>query len=333
MKNNIQQRLIEEVKRTLKPGESLGIALSDALSISTDAAYRRLRNETQMTVHEVEKVCSYFQISFDALLEEGKQIIPFDYLKGRSDEFSIEGYLEGVLLGIKNLTKLHQTKLYLVVNNVHFFQGFNFPELMHFRLFFWAKAHLSLKEFEQKKFDVASFSAESIRKGREILQCYNQIETLEVVDREMMRGYIRQIGYALESGWFQEKEQAVFLVDRVQAWLNHFMDQATQGKKFMIGNAAPAKGSKLTLFLNDTVNTDTTFYYEGGETKGVYLIHNILNYLHTADKAYVVDTKTVLDRQITNASLISEINHKERHKYFQYMQERLELERKEMLTK
>jgi hypothetical protein len=64
---------------------------------------------------------------------------------------------------------------------------------------------------------------------------------------------------------------------------------------------------------------DTTFYYEGAKKKGVYLTHNIMNYLHTTDEHYVKDSWGILDCQIANSSLISQVNTKERNKYFNAM--------------
>jgi hypothetical protein len=41
-----------------------------------------------------------------------------------------------------------------------------------------------------------------------------------------------------------------------------------------------------------------------------------MNYLQTIDKKYVLDSKQILDKQLANSSLISEVNEKERNNYF-----------------
>ena len=41
-----------------------------------------------------------------------------------------------------------------------------------------------------------------------------------------------------------------------------------------------------------------------------------MNYLQTVDKKYVLDSKQILDKQLANSSLISEVNEKERNNYF-----------------
>jgi hypothetical protein len=70
------------------------------------------------------------------------------------------------------------------------------------------------------------------------------------------------------------------------------------------------------MYLNETINSDSTIYYSGKETSGIFLTHNIMNYLQTIDKKYVLDSKQILDKQLANSSLISEVNEKERNNYF-----------------
>lgn len=313
----IQSSLFLEVKKALSPTDSIGLVLSDVLSISTDAAYRRLRNETALSIEEVALVCSHFNISFDALIQNRESKISFDFLDVQHAGFSLESYLSGILTRMKQLLANNHTRLYLVVNNVHFFQALNFPEIIHFRLFFWAKSHLFLQEYKHKKMDIHTYSKEAYNLGRETLHVYNLLDTVELVDRELMRGYLRQILFAMDAGWFKEDEQALTLVDKVLLWLEHYRLQAEQGKKFMVGNISPAGGSTLSLHLNDTVNTDSTFYYVSSEETGVYLTHNIMNYLHTKDEHYVRATKNAIDRQLSNSNVISLVNSKDRHKYFE----------------
>lgn len=319
MNSGIQAKLFEFIKQSLNEDESIGIVLSDVLSLSTDAVYRRMRQETLMTIEEVRKLCIHFNISFDALIEMKSGNALFTYLQLNEGNFTIEKYLEGILNGLGRLKSINDAKLYFSINNVHFFQALNFPQLVRFRLFFWAKTHLLLPEFRDKRFHHEKISADAFSLGREILQAYNRIPSIEIVDQDIMRGFLRQVLYYLESDFFEDPSYAIFLADRVHMWLEHYKHQASLGKKFIVGTNPPASGADLTLYLNDTINMDTTFYYEGVKKKGVYLTHNIMNYLHTTDENYVKDSWGILECQIANSSLISQVNTKERTKYFNAM--------------
>ena len=53
MNSGIQSKLFEVIKHSLREDETLGLVVSDVLSLSTDAVYRRIRLETLMTIEEV----------------------------------------------------------------------------------------------------------------------------------------------------------------------------------------------------------------------------------------------------------------------------------------
>ena len=316
MKDALQKKLFGLIKTQLNPEESLGFIVSELLSISMDAAYRRLRLETPLTIQETQKLCVHFNLSFDKLIALSEGNVLFDYTPLELYDFSLENYLEGILQGLTRLKALKEPQAYLTINNVHFFQALNFPQLIRFRLYFWAQTHLMIPSFQNTKFKHEKISVRAFDLGRQILQSYNQIETVEILDMDLMKGFMRQIVYYLEMQMFDDPSYAVFLIDRVEAFLGHYQNQISIGKKYIFGTEPPSQGNHLEVFVNDTINTDATFLYENDGMNGVYLTHNIMSYLHTTDEAYVRDTKSIIDRQISNSSKISETNLKQRTTYF-----------------
>ncbi len=316
VKDVLQSQLFGLVKKQLNPEDSLGFIVSDLLSISMDAAYRRIRLETPLTIQETKKLCTHYNISFDKLIQLSDGNVLFNYTPLELYDFSLENYLEGILQGLARLKALKEPKANLTINNVHFFQALNFPQLIRFRLYFWAQTHLMIPSYQNTKFKHEKISERAFDLGRQILQSYNQIETVEILDMDLMKGFMRQIVYYLEMQMFDDPSYAVFLIDRVEAFLGHYQNQISIGKKYIFGTEPPAQGNHLEVFVNDTINTDATFLYGNQEMNGVYLTHNIMSYLHTTDEAYVRDTKSIIDRQISNSSKISETNLKQRTTYF-----------------
>ena len=316
MNSGIQAKLFELIKQSINPEESVVSIVSDVLSLSTDAVYRRIRQETLMTIEEVRKLCIHFDLSFDALMELKSGKAGFSYMQLKENEFTIEKYLEGILNGLSRLRSIQETKIYLSINNVHFFQALNFPQIIRFRLFFWAKTHLLLPAYRHQLFKHEKISADAFSLGKEILESYNRFPSAEIVDKDLMRGYLRQVQYYLECNLFEDPSYAVFLADRAEKWLLHYQHQAALGVKFIYGTEPLDKDNKLDLYLNETINMDNTFYYDGEKVKGVYLTHNIMNYLHTTDENYVRDSWNIMQCQLANSTLISEVNAKVRNNYF-----------------
>jgi len=316
MKQDIQVDLFHYIKQKLAGEDVLGLALSDVLSISPDAVYRRYRNETALTINEVKKLCSHFNISFDALCEMGDGKVNFSYTPLNTYDFSLESYLEGILIAFQKLKTLGSPELIISVNNLSLFQLLNVPQLVRFKLFFWAKTHLQIPDYKETLFSHDKARDNAFQLGKEIVQIYNSIPSKEIYDLEYMRGFLRQVEYYFKAHLFEDPEYAIFLFDRVLMLSSHLKAQATIGKKFMYGNQAPAQGNDFQMYLNETINSDATFYFKGKEKEGLYITHNIMNYLETSNQAYIQDTVQILDRQLSNSSLISVVNEKERNNFF-----------------
>jgi len=316
MKQDIQTTLFQLIKQKIAGDDSIGNALSDILSISPDAAYRRYRNETPLTIQEVKKICKHYSISFDALCEMGEGKVLFSYTPLNSYDFSLESYLEGILVAFQRLKMLSGPEIILSVNNTQFFQLLNFPHLVRFRLYFWARTHLQMSALQNESFKHEKTSDTAFSLGKEIIQIYNSIPSKEIYDLEFMRGFLRQIQYYYNSHLFEDPEYSLFLYDRILMLSSHLKEQAIVGKKFMYGTQAPAQGNQFEMYLNEMVNTDSTFYYKGNETKGIFIAHNIMNYLQTSDENYVNDSKSIIDKQLANSSIISVVNEKERNNFF-----------------
>ncbi|NBY41155.1 MAG: hypothetical protein EBQ66_09775 [Flavobacteriia bacterium] len=106
VKDALQSQLFGLVKKQLNPEESLGFIVSDLLSISMDAAYRRIRLETPLTIQETKKLCTHYNISFDALIQLSEGNVLFNYTPLELYDFSLENYLEGILQGFTRLRHL-----------------------------------------------------------------------------------------------------------------------------------------------------------------------------------------------------------------------------------
>jgi len=143
-------------------------------------------------------------------------------------------------------------------------------------------------------------------------------------------GFLRQILYYFKSNQFEDPGYALFLCDRLLMFSAHLKEQAVHGKKFIYGTQIPAGGNRFEMYLNETINTDSAFYYESKDKQGLFLSHNIMNYLQTTDPQYVQDAKQVIDKQLANSSLISIVNEKERNNFFSDFEKTIGIFRKKI---
>lgn len=314
---DIQTSLIDTLKQRIGKDETLASALSDVLSISSDAAYRRLRGETALTINELEKITRHFNISVDHLFHLPKKRVVFDYEPLENYTFNMVSYLSSIRDYLLQLRSQENPRLIVTINNTPFFQLFNFPYLIRFKLYFWAKTHLQMKEFQGKKFAHQKLSSKAREVGLQALELYNSIPSTELYDPELLRGFAREIYFYYCAGEFEDPKYAVWLYNKLLQFIDHLKAQAIAGRKFIIGSEAPEKGNDFHMYHNETLNAITSFHYTTENATGLFLAHNFMNSLHTNDPSYVEDSKRILECLISNSNKLSSGNEKGLNQYFQ----------------
>jgi hypothetical protein len=322
MKADIQENLIKAIKDKIVGEDSIGKSLADVLSLSQDAVYRRYRGETAFTIFEIQKICAHYGISFDSLLDIQQNRVVFKYNSLSEYDFSLDKYLDGILAGIKEIKTLPNAKMILTVKDTPLFQFLNFPHLLRFKLYFWAKSFLNVEEYKNVQFGYEKISEKTFQTGKEILKIYNSIPSKEIYDFDFLRGFVRQIQYYFDAYLFQDPKYALKLLREMQELLVHIKSQVNIGKKYMYGTHPPASGNDFEVFLNQTIITDSTYCFESDTKKGLYITHNMMNYLHTEDETYVNESEQIMHKLLENSSLISKVNEKERNSFF-YQLERI----------
>lgn len=330
MRTDHQAAIFEIIKRKIGAQDSLGNIVADVLSISQDAVYRRFRGETLLTVYELEKLCKYFSISLDSLFEINKGTVLFDFSPLEEYEFSMATYLQNILDGLHLIKNQKNPELIISVNNIPLLQLLNFPHLVRFKLWFWAKTHLQLSEYQDRVFEYEKFNEETFSIGMEVLRIYNTIPSQEIYDATFLRGFAKEIQYYFNAHLFKDPEYALYLIELTERFVTHLEAQAKIGKKFTFGTEPPAQGNAFEMYHNETFNGNGATLYKTDEHTGLYITHNLLNFLHTTDNVYVEDSLNVLNKQISNSSMISTVNEKERNTYFFQVKKMLDDTRKKM---
>lgn len=316
MKTDYQKILFDLIKSRLKGDESLGNVLGEVLFLSHDAVYRRYRGETALTIDELEKLCRHFSISLDGLFEIDNRKVMFDVPSLEDFDFSMISYLENIRNGLTLIKSNGEPSLSITVNNTPLLQLLNYPHLVRFKLFFWAKTHLQIEDYKTKRFEYEKITENAFNVGREILQLYNSIPSKELYDPEFLRGFIREIYYYYKAHLFEDSQYAINLLNTLDEFTTHLENQAACGKKYIATTQPPASGCEFEMYYNETLNGVTSIHYQTQKSEGIYIAHNFMNFLHTSDEQYVKDSAMVMQKQFMNSSKISEVNEKERNAYF-----------------
>lgn len=314
--HDIQQRIFDAIKLQLPKDEKIASVLMNTLFLSQDAVYRRLRGDVPLTIFETKTLCEAFNISFDEMDSYKKGRVSFTYQPLDRIGLNFESWLTGLRDGLKQIRNMENTRMIMSINDTPIFQLFNLPHLTRFKFFFWAKTYLKIPAYENELFKREKIDKRVLSIGIEAHNIYNSIPTTEIYSAETLRGTLRQIQYYFDARLFEEPAYALELIDNLIHLIHHLKAQTDIGRKFAFGNEAPSAGNELEVYFNETFISDNTYLIQSDSGSGVYLTHNIMNYLFTTDPYYVRESEFILDKLVNNSNPISKVNVKERNRFF-----------------
>lgn len=314
--HDIQQRIFDAIKLQLPKDEKIASVLMNTLFLSQDAVYRRLRGDVPLTIFETKTLCEAFNISFDEMDSYKKGRVSFTYQPLDRIGLNFESWLTGLRDGLKQIRNMENTSMIMSINDTPIFQLFNLPHLTRFKFFFWAKTYLKIPAYENELFKREKIDKRVLSIGIEAHNIYNSIPTKEIYSAETLRGTLRQIQYYFDARLFEEPAYALELIDNLIELIHHLKAQTDIGRKFAFGNEAPSAGNELEVYFNETFISDNTYLIQSDSGSGVYLTHNIMNYLFTTDPYYIRESEFILDKLVNNSNPISKVNVKERNRFF-----------------
>ncbi len=314
---DLQQLLFNSIKDTFLNGEKLSDIIQMDLSISSDAAYRRIRGDVPLTIYETKILTEKYELSFDNIGDFKTDKVIFDYKPLSNIEFNFAGYLTNLRDTLRRVKSKENPHLYISVKDTPILQLFNFPHLTRFKFFFWAKSFLRIEDYKDKKFGHEKIDPKVLAIGIETHNLYNSMPTTELYCPETLKGTLRQIEYYFESDLFEDTNYVIVLLDNLLELSGHLQKQAEIGHKFVYKNEPnDAESSKINMYYNDTYLPDSTYYIEFEDSSQTIFTHNIMNTITTDDPVYNKDTKMILDRLMDNSTLISVTSTKVRNKFF-----------------
>ncbi|HEY5825937.1 MAG TPA: hypothetical protein VIT44_16295, partial [Cyclobacteriaceae bacterium] len=152
--------------------------------------------------------------------------------------------------------------------------------------------------------------------GKRLWAKYAEIPSTEIWSDETFNVTIRQVEFYRENG-FISLSQAQGLLDEYKQMINNIRSSAMNGKKE--GNGS------FKLYKNDFVISDTTILFKMGDKRVTFITYNTMNVLTTSHEAFCKETDDYLTNIINKSTLISTTGEKERNKFFNKTDERIQL--------
>ena len=321
---DIQIRLIRLIRDQLPAHVSLVDEIADLLEISTDSAYRRIRGEKPLSLHELQILAGTYQISVDDLLGNPSNSVTFRTSFLDEGKFSFVDWMENLLQFTKAASGIPDTEAIFILNELSIFQIIQVPEVCAFKLFFWRKSNLDFPGYRELKFHINHLEDEVLKIAEEITRNYVTVTTKEFTTEETLNSILKQVLYYSEAGYFNTREDALILCDKLDELVDHQQAQAVLGFKFPYGKNPVGKPGNFQLFHNDLILADNTILVKANNLCASYLTSNAINLMESRDRAFFEYNYAWGTNLLSKSLLISGTAEKERNRFFRVLHDKID---------
>lgn len=286
----VNDNIISNVKKRLGPTENVVRFLSECLSLSENAAYKRARGITPFTLEETITVANEIGLSIDAIVSSNNKNLSFTLGSLDSESLSISTYLKK-FAGLASQIDLNSAHIYYASNEFPILHYFSFPRLNYFKFYMWSRTNWKQDASVKSKFSfeesISQFQ-EFYYLSREIYNAYLDIPSTEFICYNSLDNTIQQVKYFTEIGAFKTKEEAVLLCEELGLFLDHLDRMAKSGRKFLPGVEDKNFSSSFNLYNNEIIQSNNVCLVSSAELSRLFITLDNPNVLET-DNPSIID--------------------------------------------
>lgn len=319
-----QQIFLEQVKQKANPVIPLVDQLADALHVSNDGAYRRLRGTTVLTLDEAVALAEHFSLPLPEIKNLKTEGFVFQRSTFRETLDDFGEYVKKTEIYLTQIRDSKQKFGIYAAKDIPVFYFFHFPELASFKMYFWLKTLKGGSDIKSKKFSFDSVPKEYFDKAKSVAKLYAQIPFTELWNEETINSTLNQIQYFADANLFDKKQTGIMLCDKLQELFEVIQLQAETGLKYF-------KGEKMKpdvpyeLYFNDLIALDNTIYTRTESFEMTMVSYNAMDYLFTFNPIIGHEVLQFLETQKSKSQVISKSSEKERNKFFKRIEEKISL--------
>ena len=314
---SIQQKLINLLQEKVSDKLSIVFELSELLEMSNDSIYRRLRNETLLTIEDIRKICLHYQLSFDQLCSDETNLNVSFQFKPINNKEDFATFLTDIRNDLKKFRPKKNVKIVYAAIDIPIFHNFRFPILSAFKNFYWLKSIANEPELQNVKFSTNISNAGLFSLTQEILELYCQIPSVEIWTHLILNSLISQISYYWDSGEFQSMEDALILCDEVKKEFEWMKLISEKGSKLDSENSNESELCNFKAYFCDIEIANNCIQVTAENLPGMtYLSTQTYNKLSTSNTDFNRDVERWLNNILKKSTLISLVGEKTRNQFF-----------------
>ncbi len=322
--SELQQQLFAYLKENIPPHISMVDELCELLQLSADSVYRRIRGEKPIALSELKRICEYYHLSIDQLLQLQNESVLFDAPGMNTVPGEFVEYMNGMLRQFKYFSSFKRKEMHYLCKDAPIWYFYLYPELAAFKTFFWSKTINNQPGLAKKNFSLDEFPyTDCFTIGQQVLQLHNQIPTVELWNLESIHSTINQIAYYRDAGIFSSHKDLDHVIDSFHQMLDHLQLQAEKGLKFMPGATEVSYKAPVQFYVNELILGSNTMLLQLDEKRLSMISYSVLNYLFTRDERFSSKIQNTFNTLLSRSTLISNTGEKDRNRFFNSLREKV----------
>lgn len=323
-KDDIQLQLFDRLRDQLPDHVSMVDEIAEILEISNDSAYRRIRGEKPISLHEVQKLAHHFSLSVDDLMGSKGDTVTFRANLLDAKDYSFTHWLHTLLQFTNEAENAEEVEVIFILNELNIFHIIQFPEICAFKLFFWQKSNLDFETLRNVRFNTDFCGAEILKLAEAISNKYVKIDTIEFTTKENLNSFLKQVLYYSEAGYFESRDEAVKLCKVLHDLVSHQQKQAELGFKFPYGKPAVGQENNFRLYYNDLILADNTTIIKTKDFGTTFITSNAINLMQTHNQAFFEYNYKWGMNLLSKSVPISGTAEKERNRFFMDLHDQID---------
>ena len=314
---HFQEAIFRLIKQHLPESQSMAETVSSILDISTDSAYRRIRNETQIELDEAQKLCRHFNLSLDNLMGLNEDKIIFSSNLINQEPFDFEAYMVALLRNMKYLHTFQEKKLYYVCKEIPVFFYFHSREIAAFKYYFWMKFLLQQPAFSNRKFSLEDYPDSLFNLGRQAYDLYNALPSVEFWNIESINSILRQIKFFYDTGCFTKRADVSLVYEKLLELIIYIEEISDRGYKRQVHQAAGSlPDAAFDMYHNEVILGSNFIIARLDHTQLTFINHSALDYAVTADLRFGEYSFKFIENLVKSSTRLSSNNAVERSAFF-----------------
>lgn len=314
---------VYEVCKRFPSKADLAFYLQTELNVGSSAAYKRINGTTPLTVDDIHLLSGSLGISLDQFIMPSYARVTFRSDAMRKLPQSYSQYLQNVinmLLGFKKVEGLSTTS---IGTELPLFHYANFPNLYHFKLYYWKQTFWNFGTPEQL-FEMKSYELdEDIHKlTKAIGKEYYNIPSTEIWTEDLFTPILKQIAYFLQLRCFEDPNEALVLIEDVKKLKERLYDFCKTGKK-KFNSALPVE-TEIDVYYNELHDGTDGLIFNAGEMTYSFIKYDGPNFIHTQQTEFGKYSNQWIANIINKSSGISAKDQRDRRTFFARVDKKIE---------